>query len=97
MYISAAMAVLTKGPIGTLLPGLIITLFLLWQCDWHVLKRCRLISGLLLYALVALPWYIGMYQIHGSDFIGTFLVLITFCVLQYPSIPVIMSFIIILW
>ena len=72
MYISAAMAVLTKGPIGTLLPGLIITLFLLWQRDWHVLKRCRLISGLLLYALVALPWYIGMYQIHGSDFIGTF-------------------------
>ena len=72
MYASAGLAVLTKGPIGVLLPGLIITLFLLWQRDWHVLTRCKLVSGTALCALVAVPWYAAMYALHGSDFINTF-------------------------
>ena len=72
MYASAGLAVLTKGPIGVLLPGLIITLFLLWQRDWQVLKRCKLFSGTVLCALVAVPWYAAMYSLHGSDFINTF-------------------------
>lgn len=72
MYASAGLAVLTKGPIGILLPGLIITLFLLWQRDWRVLKRCKLFSGVLLCAVIAVPWYAAMYSLHGSDFINTF-------------------------
>ena len=55
-----------------LLPGLIITLFLLWQRDWHVLKRMHLVSGTLLCAAVVVPWYAVMYSLHGSDFINTF-------------------------
>ena len=72
MYGAAGLAVLTKGPIGVLLPGLIITLFLLWQRDWRVLKRMRLASGTLLCLAVAVPWYAAMYSLHGSDFINTF-------------------------
>lgn len=72
MYASAALAVLTKGPIGILLPGLIITLFLLWQRDWRLLLRCRLLSGCLLFAVLCVPWYAAMYSIHGSEFINTF-------------------------
>ena len=72
MYAAAGFAVLTKGPIGVLLPGLIITLFLLWQRDWHVLKRMHLVSGTLLCAAVVVPWYAVMYSLHGSDFINTF-------------------------
>ena len=72
MYGAAGFAVLTKGPIGVLLPGLIITLFLLWQRDWRVLKRMRLASGTLLCLAVAVPWYAAMYSLHGSDFINTF-------------------------
>lgn len=72
MYISAGLAVLTKGPIGVLLPGLIIVLFLLWQRDWQIFKKCHLFSGILLFSVVALPWYIAMYTIHGSEFINTF-------------------------
>lgn len=72
MYASAGLAVLTKGPIGVLLPGFIITLFLLWQRDWRVLTRCKLVSGTALCALVAVPWYAAMYALHGSDFINTF-------------------------
>ena len=72
MYAAAGFSVLTKGPIGVLLPGLIITLFLLWQRDWRVLKRMRLASGTLLCLAVAVPWYAAMYSLHGSDFINTF-------------------------
>ena len=72
MYAGAGLAVLTKGPIGVLLPGFIITLFLLWQRDWRVLKRCKLFSGVLLCAVIAVPWYAAMYSLHGSDFINTF-------------------------
>lgn len=72
MYAAAGFSVLTKGPIGVLLPGLIITLFLLWQRDWRVLKRMHLASGTLLCLAVAVPWYAAMYSLHGSDFINTF-------------------------
>lgn len=72
MYAAAGFSVLTKGPIGVLLPGLIITLFLLWQRDWRVLGRMKLFTGTLLCALVAVPWYAAMYSLHGSDFINTF-------------------------
>ena len=72
MYTSAGLAVLTKGPIGVLLPGLIITLFLLWQRDWQVLQRCKLFSGTLLCAAIAVPWYGAMYILHGSEFLNTF-------------------------
>lgn len=73
MYASAGLSVLTKGPIGVLLPGLIITLFLLWQRDWRMLQHCKLFSGILLCGIIALPWYVAMYYIHGSAFIDTFL------------------------
>ncbi len=72
MYAAAGFSVLTKGPIGVLLPGLIITLFLLWQRDWRVLKRMHLVSGTLLCLAMAVPWYAAMYSLHGSDFINTF-------------------------
>ena len=72
MYAAAGLAVLTKGPIGVLLPGLIITIFLLWQRDYVVLKRAHLVSGTLLCLLFAMPWYAAMYALHGSDFVATF-------------------------
>lgn len=72
MYACAALAALTKGPIGFLLPGLVITLFLLWRRDWRVLRRMRLFSGTLLFLALALPWYAAMYRLHGSAFIDGF-------------------------
>ncbi len=72
MYACAALATLTKGPVGFLLPGLIITLFLLYKRDWRVLGRCRFFSGLLLFLALSVPWYAVMYHLHGSDFLMTF-------------------------
>lgn len=73
MYVCAALATLTKGPIGFLLPGLIITLFLFTQKDWRSIFRMRILSGTLLFLLIAAPWYLAMYYMHGNDFINVFL------------------------
>lgn len=73
MYICAALATLTKGPIGFLLPGLIITLFIIWQKEWRLPFRMHLLPGTALFALLVMPWYGMMIYLHGAAFIDTFL------------------------
>jgi len=70
-YVFAALATLTKGPIGFLLPGLIIVLFLIWERNWRCLGHAKLITGTILFFLVAGPWYGTMFYIH-PDFYGKF-------------------------
>ena len=72
-YACAGLAVLTKGPIGFLLPGLIILIFLLAARDLSALGRICLPTGLLVFAAVCAPWYVYMYLAHGADFVNTFL------------------------
>ena len=61
MYAAAGLATLTKGPVGFLLPGLIIVLFLIFTKGWHELTRAKLFSGTLVFLLVTVPWYYIMY------------------------------------
>lgn len=72
-YIAAAFAVLTKGPIGLLLPGLAALLFLAYNKDLSEMKRVHLFSGLLLFTVITGAWYGLMCYLHGSDFLLNFL------------------------
>lgn len=73
-YVCAALAVLTKGPVGFILPGLIIVLFLLWRRDFKsIFLHIKLFSGLLLFFVIAGLWYVPMYVMHGGDFISQFI------------------------
>lgn len=72
-YIAAALAVLTKGPVGIVLPGFIILSYIAFTRKWFWLKRLMLFRGMLLFFLVAAPWYVLMYRQHGQQFIETFL------------------------
>lgn len=90
MYICAALATLTKGPVGFLLPGLIITLFMIWQKQWRLPLRMHLVTGTILFALITVPWYGMMVYLHGADFLNTFLARIIFSGPQYLNIRVIM-------
>ncbi|WP_301963081.1 glycosyltransferase family 39 protein [uncultured Megasphaera sp.] len=73
-YACAALAVLTKGPVGLVLPGLIIVLFLLWRKDFKsIFLHIKLFSGLLLFFVIAGLWYVPMYVMHGGDFISQFI------------------------
>jgi 4-amino-4-deoxy-L-arabinose transferase-like glycosyltransferase len=51
------LAVLTKGPVGLLLPLTVITLYLLWSRQFRLLLDHRLGWGVLAFVLIAVPWY----------------------------------------
>lgn len=72
MYTGMALATLTKGPIGFLLSGLIMVLFLVFTRGWREIKNMKVFSGGLLFFLIAAPWYVAMYNLHGSAFIDQF-------------------------
>ena len=72
-YIASALAVLTKGPIGFLLPGLIILVYLVIRQDLRELLDLQILPGLLLLLTLGGSWYYYMYITHGNDFINVFL------------------------
>ncbi|MDU1246642.1 MAG: glycosyltransferase family 39 protein [Veillonella sp.] len=72
-YLASALAVLTKGPIGFLLPGLIILVYLAIRRDIRELFSLQIIPGLLLFLSLGGSWYYYMYITHGNDFINVFL------------------------
>ncbi len=69
-----ALAVLTKGPVGIVLPGLILALFLALRGGVRdELARLPLGRMLLVFALVAAPWYMLELQARGWAFVEGFL------------------------
>jgi 4-amino-4-deoxy-L-arabinose transferase-like glycosyltransferase len=54
----AALAVMTKGLIGIVIPGLVIGVWIILLGEWRVLKTMYLPSSLLLFLLIAAPWHI---------------------------------------
>ncbi|MCK4463164.1 MAG: glycosyltransferase family 39 protein [Candidatus Omnitrophica bacterium] len=66
------LAVLTKGPIGFLLPLFIIALFFLVKKEFMQLFKLPFLWPSLIFVVIAVPWYYLMYKVHGSDFIGHF-------------------------
>lgn len=72
-YFFAGLATVAKGPVGILFPGAILFLYMLLTQRWHQLKEMKIPLGIVIYAAIALPWYVMMYQIHGNAFIDTFI------------------------
>ncbi len=72
-YVFAALATLTKGPIGLFLPGMTALVFLGYKKDWQEMKHVHLFSGLLLFIGLCGAWYGTMCYLHGSDFLLNFL------------------------
>jgi 4-amino-4-deoxy-L-arabinose transferase-like glycosyltransferase len=86
MYVFLGLALLAKGPVGVLLPGLTMLLFLVFKRDlnWQTIRRLRPWWGALLTLLFSAPWYIlvdmktngawtrGFFLVHNIDrFSGT--------------------------
>jgi len=53
-----ALAVLSKGLIGLILPGGVLVLYTVLTRDWHIWTRLHLGKGLLLFFTVAAPWFV---------------------------------------
>ncbi len=72
-YILTALAVLTKGPIGMVLPGFIILAFLFYQGNsWQVLKEMRLLSGIIIFLVITVPWHVLIIAENGQAYIDSF-------------------------
>ncbi len=58
LFLFSALAVLSKGLIGLLMPGAIIGLFILATRRWNLLRSVPWFSGTALFLVVALPWHL---------------------------------------
>lgn len=54
----AALATLSKGLEAVVLPGAVFLLYVLIKRDWVRFKQLHVIGGLLIYLLIAVPWFL---------------------------------------
>jgi 4-amino-4-deoxy-L-arabinose transferase-like glycosyltransferase len=73
LYGGMGLAVMTKGVIGLLLPGLIIASFLALTRDLLSVKRLGLWWGVPLVMAIALPWHLGVALLH-EEFFGFYVI-----------------------
>jgi len=57
-YLALALATLTKGLIGIVIPGMIVVAWMMLVGAWDLPRRIRLVSGTVLFLLVAVPWHV---------------------------------------
>ncbi len=57
-WAAMALALLTKGLIGALIPGATLSVYMVWQRDWALLRRLNLRWGLPLFAAIGAPWFV---------------------------------------
>jgi 4-amino-4-deoxy-L-arabinose transferase-like glycosyltransferase len=68
-YIGMALATLTKGPVGFAVPLIAAVLYLTWTRRWSEYWRKGFpLAGLLLFILLAAPWYAAMFIVHGDAY-----------------------------
>lgn len=69
----AGLAVLAKGLIGLALPGAILLIWLVWRRSWRGLGALLWLPALLVFAAVAVPWFVLM-QLRFPGFYDYFFV-----------------------
>jgi len=70
---AAGLATLAKGPLGLLLPGLVVAGQLVASRDWRRVREALSPAPLLAFAVVALPWYLAILADQGRHFVDVFL------------------------
>jgi 4-amino-4-deoxy-L-arabinose transferase-like glycosyltransferase len=58
MFAAAALATLTKGLVGFLIPGAVIFFYLLFARRWRLLLRVPWVGGVALFLAIAAPWHV---------------------------------------
>jgi 4-amino-4-deoxy-L-arabinose transferase-like glycosyltransferase len=71
-YLFMGLGTLAKGPVAPLLAGLIISLFAAIRRDGQLIRRTLWWPGMLLYLLIAAPWYV-LVQLRTGVFFRAFL------------------------
>jgi len=73
-YLFSALAFLTKGLIGIAFPfGIAITYLFLTE-RWQGIKKVFNLKGMVLFLVVAAPWYISQFAVNGQEFVDQFFI-----------------------
>ena len=73
VYVLLGLAVLTKGPVGIVLPGLIIASFLVYLGKTkEVLREMQVVRGALIFIVITVPWFILVTLQNGEAYINSF-------------------------
>lgn len=69
LYVAIALAILAKGPVGLVLPGVVALIWIAVQWRWDLIRDLRLARGAAVVAILAGWWYVAASIIGGSAFI----------------------------
>jgi len=72
-YAFLALGMLAKGPVAPFLAAVVISIFAFARRDYGILRRTLSIPGILIFCVIALPWYIAV-QVRNPDFFHAFIV-----------------------
>lgn len=73
-YLFSALAFLTKGLIGILIPFGIAGIFMLGTKRLSGLKKLWSLPGLIIFLVVSAPWYIAETRVNGKEFLYMFFI-----------------------
>ena len=70
-YIGMAFAMLAKGPVGIIIPLLAVIPYLTLTRQWKkYFAGGKPVLGWAVFMLLAAPWYLAMFAIHGADYMA---------------------------
>jgi len=65
-FIGIGVAMLTKGPIGLMMPAFALSSYFIYSKQWKLFFKYEWLLGLVIVVLMLLPMCIGLYQQHGT-------------------------------
>jgi 4-amino-4-deoxy-L-arabinose transferase-like glycosyltransferase len=72
-WAAAGCAVLSKGLVGVVIPGFALAVYVAVERDLSVLRRLHWLSGLSLFAVIVVPWFV-MVQARNPEFFRFFFI-----------------------
>ena len=73
-WILAGLSVLAKGPVGAALAFSTVALWAVLRCRYADGRHGNWIAGFLLFAAIAVPWYVAVNHATGGEFLREFIV-----------------------
>jgi 4-amino-4-deoxy-L-arabinose transferase-like glycosyltransferase len=71
---AAGAAFLMKGPVGLVIPVLVLGPLLLIEGRWRRLRGSQVLVAALVLLAVSAPWYVVMWQVHGTAYLESFFI-----------------------
>src|SRR5256886_15012825 len=72
-WAACALAVLSKGLIGIVLPFGTVALYILIKRDWGLIRQMRIVPGSVLFLVIAAPWFIAV-SLANDEFLRFFFI-----------------------